>query len=644
MSGTGDLSAEVSRWQARADRERRARLAAEAQAEQGLRQLYEQQRQLKLLHVTAAAANAASSPEEALKVALDEFCAYTGWPVGHAWMTTSERAGALTPTTVWHLEKDEAFQIFRDISQSMCFPAGGGLPGRVVVGQVPVWVEDLGEDIDFPRREAALGAGLRSAIAFPILTKTEVVAVLEFFSRDRLPVNPGLIALAAQMGTLLGRLFEREQAQEALRRAGAELEERVRARTAELATANERLARAARLKDEFLAAMSHELRTPLNTILGVTETLQEGIFGAMNEKQDQALQMIGESSHHLLSLINDILDVSKIEAGKLTLEIEPVAVELICQAAVRLVKPGATKKKLSMEFQMEGGIGEVQADQRRLKQMLVNLLSNAVKFTPDGGRIGLVVRRDPAGGWLLLTVWDTGIGISEEDQGRLFQPFQQLDSRLSRNYNGTGLGLTLVSRMAALHGGQVRLESAVGQGSRFTIALPWTDPDGPAVSAARTESVSGVAGMPLPLASTPARPRPPAVLVTDDHAVNRSLLVIYLTKKGYAVLEAESGEQAIAVAARERPNLILMDGQMPGMDGFEATRRIKALPECASIPIIALTAMAMAGDRERFLAAGYCDYLSKPVSFAAVAEAIQKQLGPALEAMGSGPNESLVSP
>ncbi len=640
MSEAAGGTTEVARWRARAERERQARLAAEAQAEQGLRQLYERQRELQVLHVTAAAANAAVSTEEALKVALDEFCGYTGWPVGHVFVAVPDRSGAVTPTEIWHLDRPETFRAFQEATQSMCFPPGGGLPGRVMAGRRPIWIEEVADDRNFPRGDSARAAGLRSAIAVPVLMNTEVAAVLEFYTQERCSADPGWLELAARMGTLLGRLFERQQAQEALRRAGAELEERVHRRTEELATANERLAKASRLKDEFLAAMSHELRTPLNTILGVTETLQEGVFGALNEKQVQSLQMIGESSHHLLALINDILDVSKIEAGKLVLDIETVPVQPICEAALRLVKPVALKKQLAMEFNVEVGLGPIPADQRRLKQMLVNLLSNAVKFTPDHGRIGLDLRQDPNRPELRLTVWDTGIGISAEDQSRLFQPFQQLDSRLSRNYNGSGLGLTLVSRMAALHGGRVSLESAPGQGSRFTIILPAPRPDASPIPAEAERS--------LPCHPTRSIGEPgsrpagaPVVLITDDHAGNRGVLAAYLIQKGFCVLEASDGPEAIALALRHRPNLILMDGQMPGMDGFETTRQIKLRPECADIPVVALTAMAMAGDRERFLAAGYCDYLSKPASFAAIADAVRKHLRP--DSAGSA-RDSAASP
>jgi signal transduction histidine kinase len=274
-------------------------------------------------------------------------------------------------------------------------------------------------------------------------------------------------------------LVERKQAEVALAAERASLAQRVEERTADLRAANAQLAHAARLKDEFLANMSHELRTPLNTILGMAETLQEAIFGTINAEQIDALQHIEESGRHLLALINDILDLSKVEAGKLELDIADVAIAPLCQASLRLVKQSATQKRLSVGLTIDSTVSVLRADPRRLKQMLVNLLSNAVKFSAEGGAIGLEVLGVREAQEVDLTVWDGGIGIAAEELGRLFQPFVQLDSGLAREYNGSGLGLALVERMARLHGGRVRVESALGQGSRFTITLPWMVADAP---------------------------------------------------------------------------------------------------------------------------------------------------------------------
>ena len=238
------------------------------------------------------------------------------------------------------------------------------------------------------------------------------------------------------------------------------------------------LARAARLKDEFLANISHELRTPLNAILGRAEVLAEAIYGPLNERQLRSVAGIAESGRHLLDLINDLLDIAKIEANKLDIQQEPVSVADLCEASMRMVGEAAVKKGLKLSSNLDPQVAMISGDPRRLKQILVNLLANAVKFTPAGGSIGLEVCGDREAGTVTFTVWDTGIGIAEADLPRLFRPFEQLDSKLSRQYEGTGLGLSLVARLTELHGGRVGVVSAPDQGSRFSVTLPWQPKEG----------------------------------------------------------------------------------------------------------------------------------------------------------------------
>lgn len=234
----------------------------------------------------------------------------------------------------------------------------------------------------------------------------------------------------------------------------------------ELKTAN-------RLKDEFLANMSHELRTPLNVILGNVEALEESVYGPLNEKQLNSLNMVRNSAKHLLQLINDILDISKISANKLLLKIKPISVQALCQTSLYMTQELAHKKQLHIAFVLDPAVEMIQADELRLKQILINLLSNAVKFTPEGGKIGLDVQGDDKQQIVHFTVWDTGVGIAEKDKANLFKAFVQLDGSLSRMQEGTGLGLFLVYRLTQMHGGSVSVTSEVGQGSRFTISLPW---------------------------------------------------------------------------------------------------------------------------------------------------------------------------
>ncbi len=471
-----------------------------------------------------------------------------------------------------------------------------------------------------------------------------------FYHKDNNVLNVLVSAspLTADDGSFKGTLAvtvditERKRAEAALEEERASLARRVAERTAELSAANAELARAARLKDEFLASMSHELRTPLNAILGLSEALQEEVYGPLSEKQFKSLHRIEESGRHLLALINDILDVSKVEAGKLELEIGPVSVESVCRASLGLIKQTAHKKQLKVSSTFDSQVTTIQADERRLKQILVNLLSNAVKFTPEGGTIGLEVVGDAENEAVHLTVWDTGIGISQEDLPRLFQPFVQLDSSLSRQHAGTGLGLALVHRMAEMHRGSVSMESQKGEGSRFTVSLPWRESVKDSRDKGPKLQDEGLSVTNLRSLTFQPSDLQPLILLAEDNEDNINTLLDYLQVKGYRVIVARNGHEAIERAREKRPDVILMDIQMPGMDGLEATRRIRADADASTglstglavVPIIALTALAMPGDRERCLEAGANEYLSKPVSLRGLVKAIETQLNRNLTGKG----------
>jgi PAS domain S-box-containing protein len=415
---------------------------------------------------------------------------------------------------------------------------------------------------------------------------------------------------------------ERKRVEDALRQSERELrilsdalEQRVIERTTDLRRVNGELEKTARTKDEFLAVMSHELRTPLNSILGLSESLLEQIYGTLNERQKKTLRIIESSGEHLLELINDILDLSKIEAGKLQLHAEPVKVLEVCEVSLAFVKEQAIKKSIVLEFEPRQARYTLAVDPRSLKQILVNLLTNAVKFTPSNGHVALEVTTDAAQGLIQFSVSDTGIGITPEDLSRLFQPFVQVDSRLNRDYEGTGLGLALVQKLTDLQGGSVHVESEVGRGSCFTVNLPW-QPDTlsqrviveekPELSVGaqveKTDSISG---------ATISRR---LILLAEDNMANILVMSDYFEGKNFKVVVAHNGLEAVTLAAEINPNIILMDIQMPVLDGLEAIRRLRADSRFRSVPIVAFTALAMSGNRERCLEAGATEYLSKPVN------------------------------
>ncbi len=510
---------------------------------------------------------------------------------------------------------------------------GEGLVGSVAKLGERILAGDVGAE---PRYRDLYPAAVttRSELSVPIRTGQGLVGVLDvqspqlnaFDEKDVLAIETvaDQIAVAIKNARLYGaaqrELGERMRAEAALREEQASLARRVEERTSELSIANAELARAARLKDEFLANMSHELRTPLNAVLGLSEALQEEVYGPLTDRQRKSLRGIEDSGRHLLTLVNDILDLAKVEAGKLELQLGPVLVAGVCQASLTMVKQMAHNKQIKVSISVDPEVDTLQADERQLKQILVNLLSNAVKFTPEGGTVGLEVVGDREQEVVRLTIWDTGIGIAQEDLKRLFQPFIQLDGGLARQYPGTGLGLSLVRRLAELHGGGVSVESESGRGSRFTVSLPWVE---------EATSVQDLA-TPLEIEARGLTPVPhgsrPLILLAEDNETSISLFRDYLVNRGYRVTVARNGLEAIERAEEERPAVVLMDMQMPGMDGLAATRLLRAHASLATVPVIALTALAMPGDRERCLEAGANDYLSKPISMKQLVQAIETQL------------------
>ena len=397
------------------------------------------------------------------------------------------------------------------------------------------------------------------------------------------------------------------------------LERRDADRTSELSLANAELSRVMQSKDDFLSAMSHELRTPLNAILGLSESLCEGVYGGLTDKQTKSINTIAESGHHLLSLINDLLDIAKIGAGKMDLDWTNSNLEDVCKSSMRFISGLASKKKISVSLFTDPIASIIHADQRRLKQILVNLLSNAVKFTEEGGHISLQTSSNPERNAIEISVTDNGIGISNSDIERLFRPFTQLDSKLSRQYAGTGLGLSLVLRLAELHGGSIEVKSELGKGSCFTVSLPWSE------SKSHFPQVAPAYKNP-DISTDRIAAKGPLILLVDDNEINLSTVGDYLRAQDFCVILARNGLEAIQVVRERKPQLVLMDIQLPVMDGIDAISILRADPTFASLPILALTSRAMVGDRERCIEAGANDYLTKPVQLKQLTHVILSHL------------------
>ncbi|MFZ5520939.1 MAG: response regulator [Pseudomonadota bacterium] len=522
---------------------------------------------------------------------------------------------------------------------------GEGLLGQALLAGTPTVLTDavdgLELDVGFARLQPAAvvvlpvqHADMRHGVLVLAAARAVDDAALAFLCR-----------LAGQLGLALHNLRQYH----GVKQLAAEL----RRRSDEVDEKNQQLEAADRHKSEFLANMSHELRTPLNAILGFSQVLEAGLAGELSERQRDAVASIRTSGEHLLSLINDILDLSKIEAGHMTLDREPVDLQAALAQARTLLREQAQGARVGLSV-AEGPPMWVSADPRKVKQILYNLVSNAVKFTPPGGQVGLavagasgreLVAQQPqlrVGAALAegahyagMAVQDSGIGIAPAGLSRLFQPFVQLDSSLARQYGGTGLGLALVRRLVELHDGCIDVDSTPGQGSRFTV---WLRAEGPppgaaagqgaptvtaaAASAGSAAADPGDAGLPgepaasLPLlpATAPAGPGRAArtALVIEDDPLAADMLRALLLQEGFDSVLAASGEQALQHARLRPYDLVTLDLLLPGIDGWQTLERLRAEPALAATPVVIVSIIARDHER-RGVSVGARGILQKPV-------------------------------
>jgi len=446
----------------------------------------------------------------------------------------------------------------------------------------PLELPDLGGELPDPYLTVLAEGGWRSLVAVPMLREGRIVGAMVVRRHA-----PGYFPQE------ICDLLETFAGQSALALINAKLYRQLERQSAALEVASQH-------KSEFLASMSHELRTPLNAIIGFSEVLLERMFGELNERQDDYLRDIWSSGKHLLELLNDILDLSKIEAGQMVLNRSQFAVRESLEYCLSMVRERALKQRISLSLEVDPQVGVLDADRLRFRQVVLNMLSNAVKFTPEGGRVG--VRASIRGQDLVVEVTDTGPGVPAEDRQRIFDAFQQ-GARHPEQTEGTGLGLTLSNRILELHGGRIWVESEAGQGSTFGIALPVGSSE-PALTS--VPQISQGSGLPTEVAPGP---RPTVVVVEDDRR-SFDLLRVYLEEAGARVVSARDGEEGLDTVRRLSPAGVVLDILLPGIDGWEVLAQLKADPATAAIPVVVVS---MLDERGHGFALGAAEYLVKPI-------------------------------
>jgi signal transduction histidine kinase/ActR/RegA family two-component response regulator len=468
------------------------------------------------------------------------------------------------------------------------------LVGRAARERRPIAIPDLGQVELDPHLRILYEAGWRSLVAVPMLRTDQIVGCL--------------IVRRKRVGDFTEEtvdLLETFASQSALALLNAQLFGELKEQSIELELAS-------RHKSEFLASMSHELRTPLNAILGFSEVLLERMFGEINERQEEYLRDIHGSGRHLLELLNEILDLSKVEAGRMELEYSSFDLPTLLDGAVSMLRERAALHGITMDIEVGEGIAELYADQLRLKQVLLNVITNAVKFTGDGGSV--VVRAVREGTEVQITVTDTGIGVPEEDRVRIFESFQQ-GGRGSSREEGTGLGLTLSRRIVELLGGRMWLDSEVGVGSTFGFAIPAGD----RIVPGSTEA-AGPAGR---------------IVVIEDDRPSLALFGAYLSGVALEVVNERDGQSGLAAVRRVRPDAVLLDIRLPGIDGWAVLKALKADPETSGIPVIVVS---IVDEQARGVELGAAAYLVKPIrredllaALVAVGAPVASGVGPGTE-------------
>jgi PAS domain S-box-containing protein len=520
-------------------------------------------------------------------------CESLDWAVGALWKVDSE-AGAMHCVETCHATS-MATPEFDKLTQSLVFKKGVGVPGRIWELNKPLWINNVSADASFPRAGVAAREGLWSAFGFPILLGNEVWGAIEFFSPEIREPDEELLKLVAGIGGQIGQFAQRRRAEEDR----AELLKRERAARADAEKAN-------RLKDEFLATLSHELRTPLNAVIGWTRMLGSGRLD--RESSKHALEVIERNAWAQKQIIEDILDVSRVITGKLQLNLSPVDLVAVVDAALDAVRPAMEAKEIQIETLIDAGLRMVSGDADRMQQVVWNILSNAAKFTPNGGKVETSVSQTAT--HVHIQVKDSGPGIDPTFLPHVFERFRQADGSITRTHGGLGLGLAIVRHLVELHGGTIAVENRDdGEGAVFTVRLPL--PSGEL----RPEMLAGADSTFAETRSEQANLEGLQILIVDDEPDTLDLIAVELAQHGAQVTGAANAEDALRALEQGRFDLLISDIGMPNVDGYELIRQIRQeeAGKDKRIPAVALTAYARIQDRMQAILAGYSTHIAKPV-------------------------------
>lgn len=541
---------------------------------------------VKQLYQIASVVNETQSFDEAVQFCLKKICSLAEWQVGHFYIFSKEMNKFISSNNYYCVDINSYIDFVAE-TQGKSFSIGEGLPGRVYESRKYELIQDVGEDNNFPRKNMARNSNIKGAFALPLFVKKEVYGVVEFFSNKPIKMDQKLLEIIDNIGMQMNRLLERKEYEHQLK---------ISRDQAEMAN---------KAKSEFLSRMSHELRTPLNSILGYSQFMLMDTINPLNETQKLNTEKISGAGQHLLQLINEILDLSKIESGKLDSNIESVKLNELIKECVVLSSPLSWEQKIIVEDELSSGDTVfLNADRLRLKQVILNLLSNGIKYNEKNGYLKIYGKKLD-NDMFRICFTDTGRGLTAEQQVEVFKPFTRLEDG-NAEIVGTGIGLPISRKLVETMGGRLDVESIKGEGSTFYFDLPAADEE-PAIEKNGNVILNE---MPESLGSRKAF----KILYIEDNVQNLDLVRQLMSQfKNVQLLSASDALLGIDIARHQKIDLVLMDINLPGIDGFEAFRILKNHPEVEDTPVLAVSANAMQAEIDKALEMGFQDYITKPI-------------------------------